>query len=124
MQIINSFIVAARNDKGFLSVILQANILGLLRPFLQQELQGTARHMSQHSGDKLLVYDAADFELLAIIRKNGLRGLSPSNPSSFDRRQIILSRAFDVVLRRENNISEADVIDNMSLHLTVDYSVD
>lgn len=95
-------------------MILQANILGLLRPFLQQELQGTTRHMVQHSGDKLLVYDAADFELLAIIRKHGLRGLSPRNPSFEvdlnDVRWIILSRAFKVVLRRENNTSKEEIV--------------
>lgn len=104
--------MAAQSNENFLAVILEANILGLLRPFLQQVLWDT-RRIAQHSGDRLLVYDAGDFELLEMIRKDGLRGLSPpifsDNASFVDLRWTILARAFDVVLRRGDSIGEADM---------------
>lgn len=111
LQIIYSFITAARLDNNFLAVILEANILGLLRPFLQQEFQGTPQLM-WHDSERLMVYDTTDFDFLAVIRERGLRKLYPPIPGGdtylFNVRRTIISRAFSVVLGRERNISEVE----------------
>jgi hypothetical protein len=105
LQIIDSFTGAAKRDKHFLNIILEANILGLLRPFLQQEFQATPPFMAQHSVDRLVVYDSADFALLAMIRERGLKKLLPPVSGGdfdyFDLRRAILSRAFKTILQRE-----------------------
>jgi hypothetical protein len=80
LYIIDAFIGAAKIDKDFLAIILEANFLGLLRPFLQQEFHATPPYMDQHSGDRLMVYDSADFALLAMIREHGLKKLLPPVP--------------------------------------------
>ncbi|KAF9466991.1 hypothetical protein BDZ94DRAFT_1250259 [Collybia nuda] len=113
LQIIDSFIGAAQNHQSFLAVLLEANLLGLLRPFLQQELQGIWS-MTYHDGDNLLRYDASDFELLATLRKHGLRTLFPSisdNPH-IDLRRNILGRAVNILLRRESDIDEIVIMQN------------
>jgi hypothetical protein len=110
LLIIDTFIGAARGDNDFLTIILEANILGLLRPFLQQEFQNIPPFMAQHSGDRLMVYDSADFELLATIREHGLKQLLPrfagGDIYSIDLRRDILSRALDTVLRGTRNRSD------------------
>jgi hypothetical protein len=117
LYIIDAFLGAAKNDKDFLAIILEANFLGLLRPFLQQEFHATPPYMAQRSGDRLMVYDSADFALLAMIREHGLKKLLPPipdrDPNFFDLRRTILSRALNTILPRDKDEGEA-----ASLHET------
>ncbi|KAG6866890.1 hypothetical protein C0993_007368 [Termitomyces sp. T159_Od127] len=95
----------ARNDEALLIIFLAADILGLMRPFLEIELRGNSeKQIDFHSGDMLTVYDSRDYSLLQLIKKNGLRHLlQPVERADTLKMhwRAILCRAFDVFLGRE-----------------------
>jgi hypothetical protein len=105
LQIIHIFVETARNDKDFLTIILEANFLGLLRRYLQQEFEAIPPYMARHCDDRLMVYDTADLTLLAMIREHGLKKLLPPVPHA-DMRRAILLHAFDTILRHEGQEGE------------------
>lgn len=101
LKIIDFFVAAARNDLNFLSIILEANILGLLRPFLEFELRNTKSPILQHGSERFMVYDERDLQILTVIRERGLLELlSDISTSDVGLRRGILSRAFDVILQK------------------------
>lgn len=102
LKIVNFFVEMAKNTPKFLTIILEANIVGLLRHFLELELRNTASPIAQHDGEMLVVYDKQDLGVLHLIAKHGLLKLLPITkdvPKSVAVQRKILSHAFNVVLR-------------------------
>jgi hypothetical protein len=101
------FLNLAKANEDFLVIILAADVLGLMRPFLEIELRGhTEIQMASHYGDLLTVYDPPDFAVLALIKERGLENLLPA-PSAQDKvryafvyRRDLLCRAFNVFMGR------------------------
>ncbi|RDB20023.1 hypothetical protein Hypma_013045 [Hypsizygus marmoreus] len=102
LHFIHCFFNIAKEDDAFFEVIYAANILGLLRPFLEMELRGRG-NLARHDADLAMVYDEADFDILASIKGNGLENLLPRDwdlPYAAAYRRSVLCRAFDVFMRR------------------------
>lgn len=101
LRIVNSFVCAAQYDSRCLAIMVEANIFGLLRPFLELEFHGTSR-MMEHGSENIMVYDTSDFQFLELIRDNGLTSLLPPSPevSTYSQylRRNTLRNAFDVFL--------------------------
>lgn len=96
------FLDIAKTDEKFLSVAIAANILGLLRPFLEMELRGYP-NVVRHEGDLIMHYDTPDFDFLALIKQRGLRDLLPKRSEDTyieSYRRDVLCQAFDVFMRR------------------------
>jgi hypothetical protein len=105
LEIIDCFVDAAQHNPEFLTILLEANILGVLRPFLEREFRTHASPIDKHDWEKVMVYDQADLELLVQIRERGLMALLPtatlehSHPSHIKIRRSNLSHVFDIILR-------------------------
>ncbi|KAF9466979.1 hypothetical protein BDZ94DRAFT_1305841 [Collybia nuda] len=121
-QITDLFIRTARLDEGILIVMLKANIFGLLFLLLQQEFRGT-QYVAPNTGDEPIKHSPIDFEFLAMICEHGLRKYYPPVPRddlySISVQRVILSQAFNVVLRCEKPTGEAD-----KLYQTSDFDMD
>ncbi|KAG6827718.1 hypothetical protein H0H92_010655 [Tricholoma furcatifolium] len=99
------FYSIARQEEAILTILLAADILGLLRPFSEMQLRSnTDRQIAFHKGDLLTVYDPPDFLILEEIRERGLKSmLKPFAQDHVYTNPIIvnvLCRAFDVFLHR------------------------
>ncbi|KAF5388069.1 hypothetical protein D9615_000767 [Tricholomella constricta] len=101
------FINLAKADDTFLTIFLAADVLGLMRPFLEMELSGSSEiQIAHHGPDLFTVYDPPDFALLALIKERGLKDLLPELPPQEKSlharvyRRNILRRAFNVFLGR------------------------
>lgn len=116
LTIVNSFVRAAQYDGRCLAIMVETNIFGLLRPFLELEFRGTSR-MREHGRDNIMIYDVSDFQLLLAIRDNGLRPLLPPLPRVSFNSQSILCNAFNVFLHypyRDND--EDKLLDLWYIH--------
>lgn len=83
--------------------MLDANILGLLRPFL--EIEGVPG-IAHHPADSGMIYDPPELEFLTLVRDHGLQNYLPILPEkSLDYvvyRRSVICRAFDVFLHRDD----------------------
>jgi len=100
----------AKIDETFFTVILAADVLGLMRPFLEIELRGHPEiRITPHEGDFLTVYEPPDFAVLALIKERGLENLVYDLSSgvhteyAYVYRRNVVCRAFNVFLGREDN---------------------
>ncbi|KAF9463090.1 hypothetical protein BDZ94DRAFT_1260035 [Collybia nuda] len=111
LHITNALIGAAKFDRRCFEIMTKANIVGLLRPYLELELRGTSR-MMQHGQEGIIVYDPSDFKLLESIRDNGPRSLispPPDSPTFTEiLRRIVVCRGFDVFLSRKYQENSQD----------------
>ncbi|KAG6911430.1 hypothetical protein DXG01_016527 [Tephrocybe rancida] len=90
------FLNLAKNDKSILNLLLDADVLGLMRPFLEFELRNNPEsRMAVHEGELLTVYDPSDAVILEQIKERSLEELMTPFPQDS-------TRAFDVFLGRED----------------------
>lgn len=111
LHFIRYFVDAAKTDENFLSIAIDANILGLLRPFLEIELRGHA-NIIHHEGDLILKYDPPDLNLLVLIKERGLQDLLPKRSDMTfigSYRRDVLCQAFDVFMRRGDLQKHPDI---------------
>ncbi|KAG6911427.1 hypothetical protein DXG01_016524 [Tephrocybe rancida] len=100
------FLNLAKNDESILNILLDAGVLGLLRPFLEFELRDNPEsRMAVHEGEFLTVYDPSDAGILEQIKERGLEELVTPLPQDSTRyaliyRRSLLCRAFNVFLGR------------------------
>lgn len=102
LKFVNFFVEAAKNDPKFLTIIIEANILGFLRPYLALELQNTASSIAHHRRKKTMVYDKQDLFVLALISEHGLQELLASNGdilAPIPVRRGFLTRTLDIILQ-------------------------
>lgn len=114
LEVINSFVEVAQDSPEFLNIVIEANMLGLLRPFLEMELRTNESRIAKHDGDMLMSYNESDMPVLALIGGSGLMRLFPSyisghilefTPLANSRTRAILARAFAVILQRLKEVS-------------------
>lgn len=101
LHFVHCFFNISRVDDHFLDVMLKANVLGLLRPFLEME---DIPYITHHSGRSPMIYGPSELAFLALVSDCGLERFLPvriEGPQDYIAyRRSILCRAFDVFLRR------------------------
>ncbi|KAF9463075.1 hypothetical protein BDZ94DRAFT_651454 [Collybia nuda] len=100
LEVINCFIEVARRSPKFLDTIIEANILGLLRPFLEVELRMTSFPIAKHEGDMLMTFDDSDLVVLGLINEHGLMQLFNDPLFLYTRTRTILAHEFAGILPR------------------------
>ncbi|KAG6830559.1 hypothetical protein H0H87_007667 [Tephrocybe sp. NHM501043] len=105
---IHLFVNLSKQNETVREIILAADVLGLMRPFLELELRGSRHRIAVHEGDMLTVYDPPDFDLLALIKARGLKELLPAiqwgeKSYALTYRSFLMCRAFNVFLGRGDN---------------------
>ncbi|KAF9458460.1 hypothetical protein BDZ94DRAFT_1270499 [Collybia nuda] len=104
LHFIHCFSNIAKGEARFLRFMLEANILGLLRPFL--EIEG-APGIANHSVETWMVYEPTELTIVDLIRDRGLETYLPAlvgePPDYTVYRRSVLIQAFDIFLQREDH---------------------
>ncbi|KAF9463077.1 hypothetical protein BDZ94DRAFT_1322157 [Collybia nuda] len=97
LEVIDCFIGAAGDNQTFLDALIEADLFGILQPFLEVELRTTPVSITEHQGVALMTFNNFDLATLHLLSNR-----CPMGPFAFprSRNQSILNRACIIMSRR------------------------